>query len=193
MGLINDKLDEIRKLVKLPAGQLVGLHSNKTYDTEQMMGDRLEGSRLAGPHGNFSLKFGVPNQNYLFCFSLSEFPNCCGKGILHAIHINKEVYSEIGMSILSVKDYQSLVELVLTLAKALFTRAQYSSFDFIISDHDNTQIYNAMKVIGMKPVASWRNSRYSASHNCNNYTISMVKTDDVDYLEKSRAVVVTQV
>lgn len=190
MGLINDKIDEIRKLVKLPTGQLIGMHSNTTYDTEQRMGDRLDASRLAGPYGNFSLKFADPGQSYLFCFSLSEFPNCCGKGILHAIHINKEVYSNIGMSILSVEGYQSLVELVLDLAKALFTRAQYSSFDFIISDHDNTQIYSAMKAIGMKPAASWRNSRYIASHNCNNYTISMIKTDDIDYLEKSRAVVV---
>jgi hypothetical protein len=192
MGVITDIINKVKELACLPDGELIGVHSNNLHNGEEKIKYRLRNYRLTPPaSNNFHIKFGLPDKANLFNFSLSEFPNCCGKGILHAIVIGKNVESPNGTNTLSEDSYLKLVELVLELAKGLFAEAQYSSFDFIISDNDNPDIYYAMKKMDIKPVASWRNSRYSASHNCNNYTISMVKTEDPDYLEKSRIVVIS--
>lgn len=190
MGLITEKLEIIKKLTGIVDAALYGIHSGVTFGELSIIESRLSSYRLTGSYSNFHIKFGSSHAN-AFQFSLSEFPNCCGKGILHGINIKKEVNNEnYRNKTLSEEEYKESIRLVLEIAQNLFTKGMYSSFDFIISDIDNPEIYRTIKKMGIKPTASWRNSRYPVGHNCNNYTISMVKTSDADYLDLSKAVVV---
>lgn len=121
-------------------------------------------------------------------FSLSEYPSCCGKSLLHGIMTNYLIYSHEDEFLGQLNDDQKkdINKEIYILAVKMSAYKGYSSMDFILSLKDNYHFVQAMKELKIEPVFSFQNFRMKRDNPCYNYSIAIPeckerfeKVDDV--------------
>jgi len=179
MGCINQFIKVLEETLKLKGVKAKVIDGENIYDKEDVILYNIKGSgrikRLFTLE--FQIKYETSVEATICQFSLSEFPSCCGKAIVHKIQFGKEYYDE-QVETVTIEDqkYLEITKELVLLWKRMFKFIGYSSFDFILSDIDNRYLYQSMKETDIKPCNSFSNSRYDnfmTKHNCDCYAISL--------------------
>lgn len=111
----------------------------------------------------------------LFSCQLSEFPACCGKAILYNLKLyfghtspKTRMYKEF-----SNKVNTSLCEAIFEFIGEVLVGMKYSSCDFIVSDKENTLLYEIAPELEMlERGCKFRNRRNEYDHTCVGYTMT---------------------
>lgn len=181
MGLITDIQEKLTKIFGFDVFLDLQFGTQKATGVEKVLNLLNNNGRLMQGGGFHLFRLMTKdNTKIISTFTMSEFPACCGKAIVHAIKIESSYYNSStgGKCTIEDKSHKVLVESSLEIAKEICKILKYSSMDFIVSDIDNPTLYEAMKEIDLKPVSAFRNIRYEQGHYCNHYSITLPKKDE---------------
>lgn len=108
----------------------------------------------------------------VLCHSLclQEFPACCGKIIIAPIKIFRNLNKGGLGSLMADNTYTGMCKVIFQLIDDIMLRMHYSSYDFVLSDVENTQLFKVIEKVGFKPTSSFRNRRNKYEHTCNTYS-----------------------
>lgn len=136
--------------------------------------------RLNASHGISNLQVQVRNPKSgasIIWVALDEFPACCGKLIIHHVGIYTLWSTTKEIITLSNKAVETNVKLTLEFIHKVCHRLHYSSFDLIVSEVDQPDLFKVMRKIE-KPVYTFNNYRMSTSRTCDNYSITVKNCEE---------------
>lgn len=104
-------------------------------------------------------------------FTLSEYPSCCGKLILHSIYFPGMYFSYDGNVNMLEEDGSVILSRTLKFISEIADIMKYSTLDFIISDFEQPFLLKSAKGLGLKEISVFKNRRNDYKHSCYTYSI----------------------